>query len=628
VRWLAWIALLTACSPPGRETGCEPGGSRCSGNRYETCNADGAYVVADDCVAEEKVCVAELGCSVCSPGRLSCGGDGFDIVRCNSAGSQEDTIGRCDPEVGELCGPGGVCADACSVAAEARSYEGCSYWAVDLDNAVTNDQGPAAAQQFSIVVTNPLELPADVKVEVNDAPPGEPPMLRVVASVHLDRVPGGGDLEIIDLDPREVDGSSDPRLNDGTHTALSSNAYHLTSTAPIVAYQFNPLQNVSVYSNDASLLIPESALDGRYLVMGWPQTLATTEVAETNGGIDLRAFLTIVGTQADTLVSVTLSTPILGGGPIPAAAAGETFSLFVGAHDVINLETDDFGSDFTGTTIVASKPVAVFSGSEASDVPLFTSFEFRDCCADHLEEQLFPEVALGKSFVGTRSPGRTVALWQGGWNVPLLEREADVWRVLASADETLVVTNLPPPDFSFVLDRGEHRTLSASDDFVLLADKPVAVAQFQTGQEAVGIVSNVPGGDPSFTLVPPIEQWRAKYVFLVPNKYMFDFLLLSFPLGTEILYDGLPLSEVLPGCAYASAGVIDANGVDTEYISARCPLSAPLVDDAQNPAWQDDGRHTVSSVDGAPFGLVVYGFDRFVSYAYPGGANVRVINVE
>jgi len=40
-------------------------------------------------------------------------------------------------------------------------------------------------------------------------------------------------------------------------------------------------------------------------------------------------------------------------------------------YDVLNLETGGFGADadFTGTRVDADKPVAVFSGSEASDVP-------------------------------------------------------------------------------------------------------------------------------------------------------------------------------------------------------------------------------------------------------------------
>jgi len=44
-------------------------------------------------------------------------------------------------------------------------------------------------------------------------------------------------------------------------TIKSTSAYKVTSDLPIVAYQFNPLDNANVFSNDASLLIPRTAFD-------------------------------------------------------------------------------------------------------------------------------------------------------------------------------------------------------------------------------------------------------------------------------------------------------------------------------------------------------------------------------
>jgi hypothetical protein len=624
---LALAVVSGGCAE--RKTGsvCTAGAERCSENLYEVCAGDGEqWLVAADCVSRGQLCFTGVGCRVCAPGSRQCGGDGFDIVRCNAAGDGFDAIGRCDPDTGQLCAGVGECKNACDELAANRSYEGCEYWAVDLDNAVTSDQGPAAAQQYSLVVTNPLELPASIKVEVNDAPPGLPPQIRTVASARLERVIGGGDLAIINLDAREVDCSSDPRKNDGTGTCISNAAFHIVSTAPIVAYQFNPLENVSVYSNDASLLLPQSALDENYLVMGWPQTLANTNDGATNAGIDLRAFLTIVGTKDATTVKVELSTDIVGGAGIPAAKAGDVLDLALGAYEVINLETGGFNADFTGTGVYADKPVAVFSGSEASDVPYFDSFAFRDCCADHLEEQLFPESSFGTSFVGTKSPRRTAALEQGGWNVAVVDAEPEWWRVLAAREDTKVRTNLPPPDDGFTLQRGASRTFKTTRDFVLSASDPVALAQFQGSQQTVGLPSSVPGGDPSMAMVPPVQQFRSKYVFLVPNKYLFDYLLISFPVGTELLYDGILLENAIPGCEYASAGPLIDGATMIEWASVRCPLSSPRMMDAQNPAWQDDGRHTLESVAGQKFGLVVYGWDRFVSYAYPGGSNVDLIN--
>lgn len=612
---------------------CTPGDGRCSVNAYEVCASDGLrWIVAENCAAQGEICVLERGCLACIPDYLSCGGDdGFDIVRCNAAGSASETLGRCDPEAGELC-VGGNCQNACDYAAATLSYEGCEYWAVDLDNAVVSDVGTASAQQYSIVVTNPLELPATIRVEVNDAPPGAPPQVRTVAEAQLSRIVGGGDLAIIDLDPRELDCSTDPRLNDGSHTCLSSNAYHLVSTAPIVAYQFNPLENVGVFSNDASLLLPTTALGKQYLVMGWPQTLAITENANTNGTIDLRAFLTIVGTAADTHVQVQLATDILGSADIPAAAAGDVLELTIGAYDVINLETDGFNADFTSSRVTADKPVAVFSGGEASDVPFFDSWLTRDCCADHLEEQLFPETSFGTQFVAVKTPLRTKTIDAHGWDVDQVPDEPEWWRILATAEDTRVITNLPPPYDSFLLQRGEFVTFESERDFVVQSDEPISFAQFPGGQWTAGIPTVLPGGllapggDPSFITIPPLQQWRDKYVFLVPNKYAFDFLLLAVPASSSIRYDGEDLDFALPDCEYEPIGTLPDGTNETEYVAIRCPLSSPSPDDPNDPIYQDDGRHVLFSVDGQPFGLVVWGWDAYVSYGYPGGTNVELIN--
>jgi hypothetical protein len=51
-------------------------------------------------------------------------------------------------------------------------------------------------------------------------------------------------------------------------TCLSSNAFRITSSAPIVVYQFNVFKNA--FSNDASLLLPTPALGKYYRVLGWP----------------------------------------------------------------------------------------------------------------------------------------------------------------------------------------------------------------------------------------------------------------------------------------------------------------------------------------------------------------------
>ncbi|HTM19303.1 MAG TPA: IgGFc-binding protein, partial [Kofleriaceae bacterium] len=436
--------------------------------------------------------------------------------------------------------------------------------------------------------------------------------------------PGG--LKIVDLDPRELDGTSQPWLNDGPGTFRSMHAFRITSSAPLIAYQFNPLENVDVFSNDASLLLPVTSLDDHYLVLSWPQTLSTVEFPTLT---DLRAFLTIVGLQADTHVTVHLSTRILGGADIPAAEAGDTLELTLGPFEVINLETDDFNADFTGSEVRADAPVAVFTGSEASDVPRFDDFSGRRCCADHMEEQLFPESAMGTDFVAVRTPMRSVAVEAGGWDVSVTNDEPEWWRIIATHEDTSIATDLPAPNDSFFLQRGQSVIVEAERDFVLHSSDPIAFGQFPGSQETTGIDSTLeggirpPGGDPSYMLIPPVQQWRDDYLFLVPNKYAFDYLLIAAPTGVDILYDEAPLDDAL-ACEHEPIGTLSLDAGDLEFNAIRCQLSYPTPD---GPGIQDDGVHSLRSVGGEPIGLVVWGWDSFVSYGYPGGTNVALINV-
>lgn len=636
------VAVLALCSFPGCGEGlsenaiCAPGENRCAANKYEICSDNGErWVEKQACSITGETCVLSAGCRACAPNTRSC--EGFDIVRCNPQGTDTDRIASCDAETGDVCN-NGDCINACTLASQSRSYEGCEYWAVDLDNAVVADQGAASAQQFSVVLSNASPVNAVVDVEIFCTPqdamnPAIACTVDEFAKVKEGIFVSPGGLAIIDLDPRELDGSSAPNLNDGPGTFRSMGAYRVSSTAPLIAYQFNPLENVNVFSNDASLLLPTSALDDHYLVLGWPQTLARTDDPQTNGTIDLRAFLTIVATVDNTSVVVRLRTKIAGGADIPAAKSGDELVLSMRRGEVINLETDGFNGDFTGTEVVSdnsNKPIAVFVGSEASDSPYFDSFLQRSCCADHLEQQVFPERAYGNTFIAVKTPSRSRYVAEAGWDVGVVNNEPEYWRIMGTRADTRVRTNLPPPEDSFYLQRGEARLIIAERDFTITASGPVAVAQVPGSQQTTGIPSTLPGGerppggDPSLILLPPIEQWRSKYLFLVPNKYAFDFLLLAVPAGTDILYDGLPLLEVIPGCEYKVVGEIEQGAKLVEYQAVRCPLSQPHPGGV---GFQDDGVHTLEAVGGKSFGLVVWGWDSFVSYGYPGGANVRLINL-
>lgn len=676
--------------------------SECLGNVHYSCRREGEFLapVIDDCSMRtdgRNTCVRELGCSVCRPNTSFCNEN--DVVTCNTDGSDFTLVEECDVSAGYICRDA-MCINEYDDAIMNRSYQGCEFYTVDLDNAAIALGSDAASQQYAVVVSNPGGVETEVIVERNNAPVGMPVDLEEVERVTL--LPG--DLEVLNLARREVDGSSsfypcdmsaqcgvgescfcaggltaeDPPptgghrdcrcrvvagsngLDDGTHSALTSNAYRVTSVHPIIAYQFNPLDNVGVFSNDASLLLPTSAIGREYLVVGWPQTIANSvnpneDFDPTDDDEDLRAFLTIVGTQPGTHVSVQFANDIrnvIGIDGAPNAVGGELWEFDIGPFDVINLETQGFNADFTGTTIStndASRPVSVFIGSEASDAPRFNIIQNRQCCADHLEEQVFPRDTLGEHFFIGRMPPRSVAL-NAAFVDPTRDsvgefNEPEFVRIHAAAEGTTVVTTtLPPPRDSLMLtsdgllcpDDGNGTgcrsfILIANQDFEILADQAISVMQVLPSQEAVGIINQYPGGDPALIAVPPVEQYRDEYVFLTPNLYAFDFVVITAPFDATLELDGENMTSWLADerCKVAPADGIPrrVGDPDPEWVVYRCQFSFPDVVGLPNVQVQDgiqhDGYHSLRA--SKDVGLVVYGFDAFVSYAYAGGLNLDVI---
>ncbi|MBX3202748.1 MAG: IgGFc-binding protein [Labilithrix sp.] len=608
---------------------CTDGVVECRGGSLVRCDQN-SIVVLDDCGARDQVCAPVfLKCTPCLPGERTC--DGATVLECDAEGQARAPVETCDGKGGYAC-RGGTCTQLCDEATRRKSNIGCEYWAVDLDNAVTS-QGNAALQQFAVIVSNPQpDLAARVTIEEDVASPGEPASVRTIGTASV----GVRRLEIFKLGPKEVDGSPPDVPNGGTHTALTRGAFRIRSDVPIVAYQFNPLENVNVFSNEASLLLPTAALgaQGRaYVVAGWPQTIARSENPDTNFGTDLRAFLTIVGTAPDTKIRLKTTARVVPGGPFPEGIAeGAEVDAVLGPFDVLNLETGDFNADFTGSIIDTTAPIAVYVGSEASDAPFFTTLAARACCADHLEEQVTPLRAVGKSYVLGRMPSRSRALAAAGAVIQPFP-EPELYRVVAvAAGPTVVNTTLPAPWNTFTLDgEGANVTIPALRDFTLTSDKPVIVADIQVSQEASGVPRGLPGGDPSLTFVPPAEQWRSDYILLTPDKYAFDFLVITAPFGATVYLDGLPIDGTV--CETAPGDGLDAaarGAKDPPFTVYRCQLSFPVVDSTQTapnnvgPGRQNDGVHRVQS--DLPVGVLVYGFDAFVSYAYAGGTELVDIN--
>lgn len=576
---------LFDCSPgtcqSGKCTGCIPGTKTCKDGDAVQCTEDGSeYQVIEDC-AELAQCF-DGQCLLCYPGTGKC--EGKDGYKCKGDGSGWEFVATCS--AGQAC-IAGKCQSLCSGDIKFNTNVGCDYWAVDLDNASGSADVPGADNaQYAIVVSNTSTSDAEVTIRKEDA--GAPQATAWV--------PAGG-LHIFNLPPHNVNGSM-----------KAARAWRVAATAPIVAYQFNPLENVGVFSNDASVLFPSNTWGTEYLVMTRRQT-----------DVSYRGYLTVVAGFSDTEVTVTVSAPTKAGVGVPALKTGESYKTTLQPYEVLSIESDSPVADLTGSSVTSSKPVGVFGGHEAA-------ITGTQCCADHLEEQMIPVSAWGKTYVASRSHNRGV--------------EPDYWRILASEDNTTVITN-PPQTPIPPLKKGQYYELKSTADFQIDATKPILVGQYlassfeingdcQTGCKngsvcepiqnmcfmpnictntapgscpaghicAVANQSCEPIGDPAFILAAPVEQFRNEYLFLVPNKYYLDYLNVIAPVGATIILDnGTPIS---------------LTQINSQWAAARLPIA--------------DGVHTIQSTAGEKFGIVVYGFDDDVSYGYPGGMALEKLN--
>ena len=252
------LASLAACSGPAREadagiggdvledriiitdadrlrwTECQVGQQRCASgtNVYQRCMAAGELtsVLNRDCAAEGLVCVPNRWCVLCNPGETRCTENNISVEVCAPDGMSWQPMRDCNVSAGEAC-RGGRCVVLCNDDSVINTNIGCEYYGVDLDNIVETGGRSAASQQFAIVVSNPDPvLTSRVEIFRNNAPPGMPPQTeRVAMAVIPPR-----DLEVFELPAREVDCSTVAGLNDGTGTCLSSRAYQVRSTFPVI----------------------------------------------------------------------------------------------------------------------------------------------------------------------------------------------------------------------------------------------------------------------------------------------------------------------------------------------------------------------------------------------------------
>ncbi len=481
----------------------------------------------------------------------------------------------------------------CADAATQKSYVGCDYWPTVTANAVWSDFDFAVViantgtSNAMVTVTGPNNFNQTTTVPANQ-----------LSKIYLPWVPM---LKRGDFDQCTQVSPLD------SSTTMTQGAYHLVSSVPVVVYQFSALEygpqggppgkdwtacmqkaasctlgsvQCFSYSNDASLLLPSTALTGNYRITGWHTTYGTGQ------------FMSITGLADGTTVTVKLpsASQVLAGTGVAAIAGGQTGTYTLNQGDVLQLASRDNtpigGSDFdpSGTLIKADKLVQVIAGDFCATNP-----QGAGAC-DHLEESVFPAETLGKHYLVSAPAG------------PNGDVVGHTVRLVGNFDGTSLTYNPSVPGAPATLNAGQVVDIGpTSTDFEVTGDHEFAVETIMQGGSVVDPNATVSRGDPSESLFFAVEQYRTGYLFLAPSDYDINYVVIVAPTSAKLMLDGAAVT--------ATPTPIGS----TTYGTFRVPITA----------GSSSGAHTLTS--DVPMGIQVLGYGQYTSYQYPGGGNLSLI---
>jgi hypothetical protein len=549
---------------------------------------------------------------------------------------------------------------SCAAAAASRSYVGCDYWPTVVANVVWS------IFDYAVVVANAGATTANVTVT---GPMGTSRSERVapdsLVKIYLPWVPA--------LKGADADTCGVPTPLPASVVAKGA-AFHLVSDQPVTVYQFNALEfgpsggppgkswdscpglqscvhgglsGCWSYSNDASLLLPSTAMTGNYLVTGFPG-----EDEPAPGGTlvpTMNGYFAITATADATHVTVSVSPggSVVAGGGIAATPAGGTIQLTLDHGDVAEI-AGGLGNtiDLSGSQVTADKPVQVIAGSPCEWVPEHAhssqaGFSLAVPACDHLEQSVFPAETLGHRYFVTVPSGPNgqpighVPRFYGNANSATMltytpAPQGCPFPVVGATDTptfedlmSCVLGGAPSPlncptmlavgevadcggivtnDFEVTgtSAAGDGAPDASAADGGAPGSSAFAVGSFMLG----GSLLNAQGiGDPSHSLMVAVEQYRTKYVFLAPSDYDINFADIVAPSGTDVFLDGMHLN---PGRLMP---------IGDGYGALRVPLAG--VNQGGN------GAHVILA--SKPVGLQVLGYGSYTSYQYPGGLNLNAI---
>jgi hypothetical protein len=535
--------------------------------------------------------------SGCAP---ACSADLHSVVDCNN-----NVVSTCPADQG--CA-NGACVDACASAAANQSSVGCDYYSVDPD-IITEGTGAC----FAAYIANTWGAPISINVDRDGTQLDTSTFARVPTgagqSITYSPLMGGM------LMPNQVAilflarfGSTLTSCPTGITPAVTAtdaavhgtglgHAFHITTSAPAVAYDIFPYGGGQSAATSATLLLPTSAWDTNYVAV---DAFAMSSI--TPG----QPFIELVAQQDGTNVTIRPSVAIAAGNMVAAAAAGTNATYTLNKGQELQFTQS---AELNGSPITADKPIGVWGGASCLNIPVGIQ------ACDSAHQQIPPVKALGYRYAAVRYRNRVTGM-----------EESPPWRIVGGVDGTqLTYSPATPAGAPTTLNLGQTAQFNAAGPFYVTSqdkDHPFYMSAHMTGCEQLGNLADC-RGDPEFVNIVPPDQYLAAYTFFTDPTYSETNLVF-----TREKKNG-SFSDVTLDCAGTITNWQPVDSADTiEY--ARLDLVTGNFAPVAN---CNNGLHVATSAQ--PFGLVVWGWGSAatspfvttaVSYAYPAGASVKAIN--
>ncbi|VDI56053.1 Hypothetical predicted protein [Mytilus galloprovincialis] len=347
------------------------------------------------------------------------------------------------------------------------------------------------------------------------------------------------------------------------HHGIQRKAVFVKCDIPVSVYGLTYLSD----EVDGFLALPYEVFGQDYMVTSFTlKTPRNTPHSNSNFGI--------IAISKSTNITITFR---MSGGIINYKATR------YGNDDILNITLVRFETfylshdyDLSGTLITASSPVAVMSGVRTSYL--------RNGYGNHMEEMIIPNEHLGRDFIVPK-------LYDSQCNFRIFALEQT--RVRTYNNSSVVYINIQSRRFK------EYENY---DLYTLQSSVPVQVQLYCNGASTKY--------DAFMATLPSIQHFKSSYKFPVVNDFKYTDRPQHFYLTIIIQ-------------SYAKAGLrLDSKEISNYKGTSTVTLESTLY--SVITVELSVGLHEIQQNNDIPFGLIVFGRNKYSGYGFPAGFSVNI----